>query len=1068
MRIYQMKNKLTIEELKILVFEKKEATKQNKDKLFKLAKATNNLQIIEELAEKYKYKNAIKYLEKLSNITLEKALKDRNIQLLKNLANKNIDFSNISLSDLIANNYSIEFIEFFIDTGADVNAFSSEGFPPLTKASFVGNEKICQLLIDEGADPSQQDVESATPLIIASQQGYYAIVKILLDSGADINFQSNMAITALFQASAYGRDEIVSLLISKGANVNIENYEGATPLVIAAQNNHIVICRQLIKAGADINHRMKNGYSALMLPSQNGMIEIISMFIEYGIDIDMQDKDGDTPLLIASKNGFIDIVKLLINHNADIDHQNKNGDTALTLASYRNHQEIVKLLLDAKANPNIQANDGSTALSFALQNNNKGLISLLIKSDAYKLPKLDKMNEMWDGICAQGNEATELVEVLIKNGADINFRSSNGNTPLITAANYGHLEIVEILIKNGAVLDCQNVVGLTALHISAMRKFINIVKVLLEAGADTNIQDYEDKMTPLGRIILHRTNRNDITATTSYIKEKNDTNVQMVKLLLKYKADPNILNQYDSSSLITSSRIGDQEIVELLLDAKARRDIQENTGLTALMGASHANHLEVCKKLIEHGADVNYTSTHNQSTALSAAIENNNLEIAKLLILEGADPYHESQATINGTPFGVHPNDIRHGNALQLAQEFGFTEIEQFLKNHMQTIEENNEIPKGHIVLQNNLSIDVYSKYIILKSQAGDEKSEIRYNKVDKNKYKNEKKGYFYIVNISHVKKETIAGDTRKYKIESHTGNILELNNSHNPKALSSLLKKFSSDERLKYTNHSWDVDEFYYGQSLDYDTFRKYLVEGWSEIKDDLKNLSLSQNQNLYKKIDSFLFDENKISFSFIEVKKALQNSKKPETILLENGTTFQDKMNDFKGLIVIKQNDKKLKLLKIFTKLRQELNLSIKLNLDDLKEDKIDKFFTDVDRFKQGLKIILKDIESNADEDKKNVSIKAQEVDNMIEIKIIHNNSRSSKTAQQLSKTINENGGNFKIMHENLVSLCDWSIDTICQDGNRYKIDFLYPEIDNDKPHYEKIDDTIEGFTHILRFYK
>ncbi len=250
-----------------------------------------------------------------------------------------------------------------------------------------------------------------------------------------------------------------------------------------------------------------------------------------------------------------------------------------------------------------------------------------------------------------------------------------------------------------------------------------------------------------------------------------------------------------------------------------------------------------------------------------------------------------------------------------------------------------------------------------------------------------------------------------------------------------------------------------------------KYLEKGWDEINADLEQLS----SNLYEKTKNFLFSEDAeyIGFSSIQIKEALEQGGKPETIFIEDGKTFQDKMNDFKGLIVVKQNDKKLKLLKIFIELRKQLKLSIKLNLDDLKEDKIDKFFTDVDRFKKGLKIMLKDINENADESTKDVTIKAQEADDVIEIKIIHISSRSSKTAQQLSNTIYDNGGNFKIMYDNFRSVCDWSIDTICQDENkdeknRYQIDYLYPEVDNNKPHYRKIDDTIEGFTHILRFYK
>ena len=89
------------------------------------------------------------------------------------------------------------------------------------------------------------------------------------------------------------------------------------------------------------------------------------------------------------------------------------------------------------------------------------------------------------------------------------------------------------------------------------------------------------------------------------------------------------------------------------------------------------------------------------------------------------------------------------------------------------------------------------------------------------------------------------------------------------------------------------------------------------------------------------------------------------------------------------------------------------------------------------------------------------------MIEIKVIHVNSTSSKTAEALKETIDKNGGNFQTIYKNLISVCDWSIETICQDGKRYRIDYLYPEIDNTKPHYTQIENEIRGFTHILRFY-
>jgi ankyrin repeat protein len=48
------------------------------------------------------------------------------------------------------------------------------------------------------------------------------------------------------------------------------------------------------------------------------------------------------------------------------------------------------------------------------------------------------------------NGYLEIVELLLKNGADTNKSTKYGETPLSIACKYGHLEIVELLLKNGA------------------------------------------------------------------------------------------------------------------------------------------------------------------------------------------------------------------------------------------------------------------------------------------------------------------------------------------------------------------------------------------------------------------------------------------------------------------------------------------------------------------------------------------------------------------------------------------------------------------------------------------
>ena len=1048
-----MKNIYTIGELESLVFEKNQATKQNKDKLFKIAKANDDIETIEKLRDELKFKSAKMYMDKLNNFTIENVFQNLNLAGIKRLCSQ----------------------------GIAINKIQKDGANLLHFAAEQDNIELIEYLIENNANLDLKDTNTgATALLLASQNNNYRAVKILLEHNANVNIQADLEDTALIVASAKNNVDVIKILLEYKANMDIQSRTGLYSLLIAAQNNHKDTVEILLSHNANPNLRAKeNGYTSLHMPTYRGYGKIVKMLLSAGANPNVQDNDGDTPLLLAAREGHNNIVKILINENADLDIKNNNGDTALALASYRNHQEIAKLLLETQANPNIQAKDGSTALSFALKNNNKELITLLIKSGAYKLPILDKMNEMWDSICAQGNEATELVEILIKNGADINFRSSNGNTPLITAANYGHLEIVETLINNGAKLNCQNVVGITALYISTMNKFINIAKVLLEAGANANIQDSQDKATPLGRIILDRMNKYDITATTLFIKEKNDINVKIVKLLLKHKADPNILNINDSSALLIASRIGDLEMVELLLNAKARMDIQENTGLTALMGAVHANHLEVCKILLEYGADVNYTSATNESTALSAAIENNNLEIVKLLILEGADPYQESMGSTNSTPFGVHPNDIRHGNALQLAQEFGFSEIEYFLKNHMKTIEKEHEIPIGHIKLENNLSLDVYSDYIILKSKIGDMKSETKYNKIDKNKYKNGKKGYFNI-SSSIVKKETIAGDTREYKIESYTGNVLELEeNIHDPKRLLEILNLFTEENPIKYTAHSFEWSRY-----KSYNNFIKEVENAFSEVKNDLRILS----PDLYNKINKFLFDStlcddntwgiHKIDFGWsspelkewcsIEDSKA--NGKKAIAFNLPvqyqkeiNGntvTTFEEICSVFKNEIEIRDDDK-LKIL--FATIKKDV---LKFDFEVVyKNLEAISFYTDVENFKNGLTLIFEQFKEDGREKYDTIEIEAipNESENYVDIRIMQIGSTVEKKSYEMEKET-ENG-HFQDIKNHFSSLCDWSIEASFGDGD-FRVNYLLSDENSIKPISLKKKPL--GFTHILRFYK
>lgn len=91
----------------------------------------------------------------------------------------------------------------------------------------------------------------------------------------------------------------------------------------------------------------------------------------------------------------------------------------------------------------------------------------------------------------------EEVKKHILAGSNINaIEPSGGSTPLITAALFGKKDIVDLLLENGASINYQNNDGSTALHVASFFCHPEIVRILLQNGADIEIKN-NSGATPL-------------------------------------------------------------------------------------------------------------------------------------------------------------------------------------------------------------------------------------------------------------------------------------------------------------------------------------------------------------------------------------------------------------------------------------------------------------------------------------------------------------------------------------------------------------------------------------------